>query len=782
MPKLLVFGFSPLPFENTQKTYGPGIRAWQFIQPLLDDNIELTLIANRIPSVYPDSTPPEIITEKHGFTYYNLSDKVFNDKHRIQDIHDRFKPDVILAATVFACKPLEKLKYSAPVWIDLFGHVMAEAQAKAFRYQSNEYLDHFLHHQYLALRTGDKFSTVSRAQSYATIGELGLIKRLSAQTTGYEFCHSIPCAIEPELYTHDKTIFRGKDVPQNAFVVLWSGGFNTWTDIDTLFNALEKAMAENPNIYFVSTGGQIDGHDEITYPKFVKLVNRSKYADRFVLKGWIPKEDVHNTYFEANIGINIDRYMYEGIFGSKNRVMDWMKADLPALIGELCELSIDLPQKGLGYSYPLGDSEALSNRILKLAQNPEEVKLTGRRAREYALRHLSFEATTLPFRQWLNSPEKAPDKHAQQPDLGMTDFPKDISHNYIQIIEKDLENKNSHITELERYIRHLEKQFEQKCQNSQIENMVINRPKLTSAPLPIPKDPLISVVIVTWNGKDDIDPCLKSVLNHDYPNLECIVIDNGSSDGTPEHIQQFYPEITLIRNSHNKGFTLGVNQGVEKSVGDVVFLLNQDAIMQKGLLTEIVHVLMTESVAIAGCKIYHPDGITLQHAGGIFHPNGLTDHFGAGEKDRGQYDEDRDVDYVTGAAFAFKKALVREIGYFDKRFSPAYFEELDFCIRASRAGYRVRYCHKAIALHKESTSTGKFSRRFYTLYHRNRLKLVLKHFPLRYFLGTFRRAEWEWIRKFAINEQFIPICRAYLHVTPRIIWLVFRGFQRKVFK
>ncbi len=782
MSRLLVFGFCPLPFENTQKTYGPGIRAWQFIQPLLRDKIEITFIANRIPSVYPEFTPPEIATEKYGFTYFNLSNEVFHDKNRIQDLHDRVQPDAILAATVFACKPLEKLRFSAPVWIDLFGHVMAEAQAKAFRYQTNEYLDHFLYHQYLALHTGDKFSTVSRAQSFATVGELGLIKRLSAQTTGYEFCHTIPCAVEPTLYTHDKIIFRGKDVPENAFVVLWSGGFNTWTDTDTLFEALEIAMAVNPNIYFVSTGGQIDGHDEITYPQFAELARHSKYSDRFILKGWLPKEDVHNTYFEADIGINIDRYMYEGVFGSKNRVLDWMKAGLPALIGELCELSMELPCKGLGYSYPLGDSHTLADRLLKLAENPEEVKLTGRRARDYALQHLSFEVTTKPFQKWLSSPEKAPDKHLEQHDLVLPDFLKDRSHNYIQSIEKDLENKKNHINELERYIRHLESQFQEKCQNNQVQNAVSNRPKLMSPLLSLPQNPLVSIVIVTWNGKTDIDSCLESVLTHDYPKMEYLVIDNGSSDGTPEHIQQVYPEVRLIRNARNKGFTAGVNQGIEASSGDIVFLLNQDAMMQKGLLSEIVRTLANESIAIAGCKIHHPDGITLQHAGGVFHQNGLTDHFGAGEKDLGQFDEDRDVVYVTGAAFAFKKALVREIGYFDKRFSPAYFEELDFCIRASRAGYRIRYCHKAVAIHKESTSTGKFSRRFYTLYHRNRLKLILKHYPLRYFLGTFRRAEWQWLRKFAPKEQSIPLCTAYLHVSHRIVWLFFRDFKRKVFK
>jgi GT2 family glycosyltransferase/glycosyltransferase involved in cell wall biosynthesis len=780
MPRLLVFGFCPLPFENTSKSFGPGIRAWQFIQPLLEQNIDITFVANRIPFIYPERMPPETVTNTHGFTYYSMSDRLFRDRQRIQDIHDRFQPDAILAATVFACAPLENLKTSSPIWIDLFGHVMAEAQAKAYRYQTNQHIDHFLRHQYLALRTGDKFSTVSRAQSFATIGELGLIKRLTASTTGYEFCHTIPCAMEPSLYQHDKKVFRGIDVPEDAFVVLWSGGFNTWTDIETLFEALQFAMAENPDIYFVSTGGQIDGHDEMTYPRFVKLVTHSSVSNRFLLKGWVPKADVHNYYFEADVGINIDRYMYEGVFGSKNRVLDWMRADLPALIGELCELSRELPEKGLAFSFPLGDPRALADCLLKLAGNRLEIKATGQKAREYALRHLTFDATTKPFQQWLRLPENAPDKNLLASESPIIDFQSDVSGNYIRDIEQALESKNRHIERLECYIRHLEDQFRKKSEH--IHDSFNTRPRLENPRISLPEEPLVSVIIVAWNGMSDIDTCIQSVLTHDYQNLECLVIDNGSSDGTPEHIRQRYSEVLLIQNSKNRGFTAGVNQGILKSAGDVIFLLNQDAIMKPGLLSEIIHVLSDESVAVAGCKIYHPDGEILQHAGGIFHDNGLTDHYGAGEKDAGQFDEDRDVAYVTGAAFAFKKDLVQEIGIFDTRFSPAYFEELDYCIRASRAGYRIRYCHKATATHRESSSTGKFSRRFYYLYHRNRLKLILKHFPLRYFLGTFRRTEWRWLRHSAVKEQLLPLCRAYLHVTPRIFWLFFRDFHRKVFK
>ncbi|MBN1297363.1 glycosyltransferase, partial [bacterium] len=648
-------------------------------------------------------------------------------------------------------------------------------QAKVHRYQDNAYLEHFKQHELTALRIGDVFSSVSRAQGFATIGELGLLNRLNVETTGYTFCHTIPCAMEPHLYRRSgRRAFRGCPVPEDAFVVLWSGGYNTWTDIDTLAAGLEYAMERNRAIWFVSTGGQIDGHDERTYPAFVDRVRKSRFRDRFVLRGWIPKDDVPDYYFEANIGINIDRFMYEGMFGSKNRVLDWMRADLPALIGELCEISRELPAQNLAYSFPLHDADTLGSTILRLAEDPDAVAATGLRARQYGLEHLTFHATVQPFLDWVQQPRPAPDRAVQAQQSRATSSLQPEPARYVQNLLTQLQNKDAHIEQLETYIRHLETELKRPPDHSG-HTPSIQRPPLTPIPLPLPNHPSISIVIVTWNGLADLDACLRSAVNHDYADKEIIVVDNGSIDGTADFIKTRYPEIRLIENNENQGFTRGVNQGIDAAKGNVIFLLNQDAVMMPGLLGALVDGMRDPHIAIAGCKIWNPDGITLQHAGGILHDNGLTDHYGAGETDTGQFDEDRDVVYVTGAAFAFKKQLVDEIGRFDPRYSPAYYEELDFCLRAARAGYRVRYVHQAAALHHESTSTGKFSRRFYQLYHRNRLKFILKHYSARYLLGTFRRFEWRWLRDNAPREQLIPLLTAYATLAHRFLWVFIRS-------
>ncbi len=628
---------------------------------------------------------------------------------------------------------------------------------------------------------GDIFSTVSHSQGYATVGELGLIKRLNTETTGYNFCHTIPCAMDPELFCHDQTVFRSVSVPDDAFVILWSGGYNTWTDVNTLFDGIAKAMAQNPDIWFVSTGGQIDGHDEITYPEFVKRVKESPFKDRFLLKGWIPKDQVHNYYFEANIGINIDTFMYEGMFGSKNRVLDWMRAGLPSLIGELCELSYELPEKNLAYSYPLNNADALAEKILELAIKPDEVRKTGQRAQEYGLKYLTFQETTKPFRTWLNSPVKSPDHFNGKISLE-NHFLTGEASQYTHKLVTELDHRNSHIQELETYILHLEKELSTTSLQSPPDAGNSPRPEeLPPVPLILADEPTVSVVVVCWNGEDYLRECLDSVMKSDFKTMECIVIDNASSDGSVPIIQAEYPDVVLIENTQNLGFSKGVNQGIRQADGDVLFLLNQDAILEPDTVSHLVQELIKHpDIAIAGCKIFNPDGKTLQHAGGILHENGLTDHYGAGEPDTGQFDLDKDCDYVTGAAIAIKKDLVNRMGLIDERFSPAYFEELDYCTRARRLGYRIRYVHAARLIHYESTSTGKFSQRFYYLYHRNRLLFMLKHYSARYMAGTFRRFEINWIRNCMPREQVLPVLRGYLRVIHRFGWIVIRDLIRRL--
>jgi len=128
------------------------------------------------------------------------------------------------------------------------------------------------------------------------------------------------------------------------------------------------------------------------------------------MKGWIPGQDVPNYYFEADIGINIDKDIYEVRFGSKNRILDWMRAGLCVLSSNVCELTEIMQREKAGYTFKAGDAVGLAETILKLATSRQEVKKMALAGQKYGLENFSFVSTTKKLCQWASSPVLAPDR------------------------------------------------------------------------------------------------------------------------------------------------------------------------------------------------------------------------------------------------------------------------------------------------------------------------------------------------------------------------------------
>jgi Predicted glycosyltransferases len=272
----------------------------------------------------------------------------------------------------------------------------------------------------------------------------------------------------------------------------------------------------------------------------------------------------------------------------------------------------------------------------------------------------------------------------------------------------------------------------------------------------------VSVIIPVWNGREHLPGCLDALLAQDYPNFEIIAVDNASVDGSAELIAEKYPQVRLIRNICNLGFAGGCNVGLKAAQGDVLVLLNQDTVVLPGWLLALVEALQKPEVGIVGCKILYPDGKTIQHAGGwIEWPLGLAHHYGKGELDQGQWDQHREVEYVTGAAMAFRRHLIDQIGGMDEGFWPGYFEDADFCFRAREIGYKILYIHEAVVLHKETTSISdpfKLS----CAYQKGRLRFVLKHMSPYQFLGEFVDAEKSYQMSALRGRENGPLQIAYL--------------------
>lgn len=421
MNSILVAGLCPLPFENTRKNFGPGIRTWQFACTLAKAGHRVRLLAMQIPGAYGED---EVVLheERDGVEVERLSQVRFMDPSEIRRRIANFGPQAVVGATIYGSFGLAQVLPDMPFWADQFGLVMAEAQAKAALDGSNWPVAHFWRMLRTVLRRADRISAVSERQRYAVIGELGLAGRLSAETCGYEFTSVIPCALVPQKPLPGRGLLRPRRIPEDAFLVLWSGGFNVWSDMETLFQGVEAAMWRETRIHFVSTGGAIDGHDEETYRHFEELVAGSELSDRFHLEGWVRSERVPEYLAEGDLGVLTERPIYEGMLGSKNRVVQWMGLGLPVAYNRVGDLGDLLADAELGLTFPAGDAAALKDRILWAHSHPDELVEMTRRAQEYTRRHLSFEGSTADLVQWAGSPSQAPDAATREQVEGPADF------------------------------------------------------------------------------------------------------------------------------------------------------------------------------------------------------------------------------------------------------------------------------------------------------------------------------------------------------------------------
>lgn len=271
-----------------------------------------------------------------------------------------------------------------------------------------------------------------------------------------------------------------------------------------------------------------------------------------------------------------------------------------------------------------------------------------------------------------------------------------------------------------------------------------------------------SVVIVSLNGRDRIDLPLRALAAGTPPPDEVIVVDNGSRDGLSRHVRRHHPDVHLVRARHNLGFAGGNNLGIVQATGDVVILLNDDTEPEAAWLLPLVEAFRAAPRrGIAGCQLLYPGGDRIQHLGARVHPNGLTDHDAWGESARQADPADWiPSGYVTGAAFAIRREVIASVGLLDPGYFPIYFEEVDFCERARRARWQIGVVPASRVIHHESQVFGRFSRRFLTLYHRNRLRFLLRNRRLGDWPAVLR-AEAAWMIRHRPWDQIWPCALAY---------------------
>lgn len=245
--------------------------------------------------------------------------------------------------------------------------------------------------------------------------------------------------------------------------------------------------------------------------------------------------------------------------------------------------------------------------------------------------------------------------------------------------------------------------------------------------------PLVYIIILTWNGKQDTLECLESLRKINYQNYKILIVDNASTDGTEKIVKSKFPNIDYIYNPENLRYAGGNNIGIDYAIkqnADYILLLNNDTIVEPNFLEHLIITAESEpSIGIVGPKIFYYDRPDLiWYAGGrIEWWKGWIYHEGIRKNDMEYFNYKKETDFVTGCCLLIKKEVIKKIGKLDKTYF-IYGEDVDFCIRAKKANFKVIFEPQAKIWHKISVSTGGHLSWFKNW---NKLKSQLKIF-LRY--------------------------------------------------
>ena len=238
----------------------------------------------------------------------------------------------------------------------------------------------------------------------------------------------------------------------------------------------------------------------------------------------------------------------------------------------------------------------------------------------------------------------------------------------------------------------------------------------------------LSVVIPNWNGKQFLSTCLDALRRQTHQELEAIIVDNASADGSQAFIKTEYPEVRLIELAHNRGFTGACNKGIEAASGEVVALLNNDTEVDDHWAAEIIAAFgKRHEVGIVASKMLLFDQRDRFHnSGDFFTTDGRAGNRGAWEIDKGQYDRGEYVFSACGGAAAYRQSMLAQIGTLDDDFF-FLLEDADLAWRAQLAGYKVWYAPSAIVYHHLSATGGGVTASYYD--GRNSIWLIVKNMP-----------------------------------------------------
>ena len=250
--------------------------------------------------------------------------------------------------------------------------------------------------------------------------------------------------------------------------------------------------------------------------------------------------------------------------------------------------------------------------------------------------------------------------------------------------------------------------------------------------------PKVAIVILNWNGLHYLQKFLPSVLQTTYPNIEIIVGDNASTDKSVSFLKENFPQVRIIENSQNFGFTGGYNRVLKSVEADYYVLLNSDVEVTPAWIEPVISLMESDqNIAAAQPKLLaYNDKSKFEYAGAA---GGYLDKFGYAfckgrifdscEEDNHQYDQTSEIFWASGAAFFIKKNCWIEAGGLDADFF-AHMEEIDLCWRLKNKGYKIMYCPDSVVYHVGGGTLSIESPFKTYLNFRNNLLMIQKNLPL----------------------------------------------------
>lgn len=250
-------------------------------------------------------------------------------------------------------------------------------------------------------------------------------------------------------------------------------------------------------------------------------------------------------------------------------------------------------------------------------------------------------------------------------------------------------------------------------------------------------NPLVSIIIVNWNGMRYLKDCLESLSKSTYKNVEIFFVDNASTDESISYAEKSKLPLQIIRNKKNLGYAEGHEIAFKKAKGAFVLLLSMDTIVMPTTIEVMVKTMCSEETigAVQPKLLMYPEKNLIDSIGSFFLFSGMLYHFGREKKATNPlYNKQMEIFSAKGACLLFRKDMLEKTGLFDKDFF-AYYEETDLCHRVWLAGYRIVYIPDAVCYHTGGGASGKMVPSYIQFHaYKNRLCSLSKNLSLSYLL------------------------------------------------